>query len=91
MGSEQEEDEMLILPKAQLGNMLTSATPDLTVTEVHSRTPISVYSIFLEYARMWNRYTDDSLRAINRREKCVLLCSFLWHESRVEYSNDCVF
>lgn len=31
--SEQEEDEMLILPKAQLGNMLASVTLDLTVTE----------------------------------------------------------
>lgn len=35
-GSEQEENEMLILPKAQLVNMFTSPTPDLTVTEMHS-------------------------------------------------------
>lgn len=37
MGSEQEEDEMLMLPKAQLGSMLTSTTPDLTVIEMHSK------------------------------------------------------
>lgn len=46
MGSEQEEDEMLILPKAQLGNMLASPTLDLTVTEMHGRTPITSSSLF---------------------------------------------
>lgn len=62
MGSEQEEDEMLILPKAQLGNMLASPTPDLTATEMHCRTPKTssslflLYCIFLEYARTQNRY-----------------------------------
>lgn len=30
MVSEQEEDEILLLPQAQLGNMLTSATLDFT-------------------------------------------------------------
>jgi len=63
MGSEQEEDAMLVLPKAQLGNMLASHTLDFTVTEMHGRTPktssslFPVYCIFLECARIGIRMT----------------------------------
>lgn len=83
MGSVQEEDKMLILPKAQLGNMLTSPTPDLTVTEMHGRTTktsssslLPLYCMFLGYARILGvcgDMDDGSLRASGGHVCVVLL------------------
>lgn len=45
---------MLMLPKAQLWNMLTSPTPDLTVAEMHGRAPKASSAYFQSAVYSWN-------------------------------------
>ena len=78
---EQEQDEMLVLPKAQLGSVRTSPTRDLTPTETQGKTSQTSPFLYPFYFQILQKrirtshlcgFTDDGMHplraSINQRE-----------------------